>query len=229
MASNTDLFWGSSDFDAPQTPAQRLLNDSSNWDGPFNCKEHPDFKRSTEPLRESLPCYSGPQDELVENMKRLQNIQNRAHVSGASIIQTTSIRNDDASAAVNTATSNLSRNSPGLVQLRKSSPILCSPCDTPIRGGETVYVEESIHFTTPTPGHSTALIYTTVLYSWDPAPDYAHREVDGIQNTNKAMQELREMEQHLQADTKRRIIQLEQSYEDDESLGPPPNTRRSEG
>ncbi|KAI1298796.1 hypothetical protein F5Y03DRAFT_367045 [Xylaria venustula] len=229
MASNTNTFWDGTDFDAPpaQTPPQDLLNGSPNWDGLFNCKERPDSKKPAELHQGSLPYSSEPEDRLVENIKKLQDIQNRALVSDASVIQTTPVRDDDAFATINTTARNPSHNSPRLI-LREESPILCPPCGISIRGGESAYVEESINCATPTPGHPTDLLYTTVLYSWDPVPDYGGREVDGIQNTNKAMQELKEMEQHLQAETKRRIIQLEQSYEDDEP-GPPPNIRRGEG
>ncbi|KAK5633876.1 hypothetical protein RRF57_009590 [Xylaria bambusicola] len=57
-------------------------------------------------------------------------------------------------------------------------------------------------------GHRGSTGYTTLLYGWQEAPLYEDQLTFGVQNTTKAMDELKEMERNFQTDTKQRISQI---------------------
>lgn len=109
---------------------------------------------------------------------------------------------------------------PGWALKQELSASVCATSSAPSNDPQTDQVEDTSGCATPRPTQysrllgngssecSAPLICTTLLYSWHPAPSYGDQPTSGVQNTTKAMRELKEMEQLFQTDTKQRISQM---------------------
>ncbi|GAW10845.1 hypothetical protein ANO14919_001800 [Xylariales sp. No.14919] len=217
--SFTNVFWGSSGIDTlhcRNTPtSQGLLHDHPEWDGIFDLKETIDSKSVLELLNRPMPCSSAPQDEWLAEFERLQDVHSRA--PAAQTIPASPHHDHGPFVAAETCTKHGADIGP---HQRGSSPPLCQTCDTFLNHSGPACVHDEADCPTPTgtrcpdmadDQHPFPVTYTTVLYGWNETAACGNQQNPDIDNIAKTMLELRHMEQDLQADTKRRMSQVEES------------------
>lgn len=163
------------------------------------------------------------EDEWLVEYRRLQEVHSRAPVpAGSSAALELPHHSQHDFAATNAYdSSDIGVSRPGR---RRSSP---SPYHfrgpPPIRGEGLASAQDDTsdaapasarfsHWTDgPRVGSPGSMVYTSMLYSWNPNPPYDNQHASSPPGIEKAMRDLKEMEQGLQADTKRRISQVEES------------------
>ncbi|KAI1272762.1 hypothetical protein F5Y07DRAFT_403127 [Xylaria sp. FL0933] len=206
-----DSLWSHSDCDSLQCriSSRELLNNRANLDSCLECRENSGPQGPLQALQRPLPCFSDPEDEWIVEFKRLQDVRSRA----LSSVSVSSCQNDVFTVA-GTAAGNIIHTRASCAEIRKSSPSPSLTWDTSPKVVEAAYVEDETDCPTPTPGCPGAMIYTTMLYDWNPAPLHHNCQSSDIEPNPSAMKELREMERCLQEDTKRRMVQIEQSHKE---------------
>ncbi|KAI0866580.1 hypothetical protein F4860DRAFT_457815 [Xylaria cubensis] len=230
MTVNINVFWGSSDSDTyrSQTPPTRgLLQNSPKWDSLFDFSESIDPQSSLALLQGPLPpCTYEPNDDWLVEFRRLQDVHNRAQAVGAptTLYHTSSCQPSD----VSDRPSQPQRRSQDKFPKIDGRGVEGSRCRTyqPTHQPTPTHaaVECDVHFpqyldeqacvrdepgcaATPslTRGYSSPS-RSPQLYDWNLTPTPL-----GDNDVQKAMKGLKEFERNLQADTKRRISQVEQS------------------
>ncbi|KAI8945711.1 hypothetical protein F4801DRAFT_567380 [Xylaria longipes] len=197
MAANTNAFWGSLDSDAlycqmPQTLG--LLDNPLDWDGFFDFKESIDPKSSLELLQEPLPCTYEPHDEWLVEFKRLQDVHDRARAVSVPTIPAPFQEQNE------------------IRQSYPSQPEYHSR-DKFSKNSRPARIRDETGCTTPTPTRYSRSTEgrSPALYDWNPTPAYDYQQTLGDHDVQSAMKGLREIEQNLKAETKRRMSQIEQS------------------
>ncbi|KAI0447550.1 hypothetical protein F4803DRAFT_498563 [Xylaria telfairii] len=211
MTFNTNPFWGSSDSDTfychTPTTTLGLLNTPPDWDGFFDFKESIDPKSSLELLQGPLPCTYEPHDEWLIEFKRLQDVYNRAPAMSVRTT-TTPLHHEQSVCAANNIT-------PYQPEIRHSYPSQpqCHARDKFSKNDGPACVRDKIRHATPTPVNYSCSTNgrSPGLYNWSPTPAYDNQQAFGSHDVQRAIKRLREIEQNLQADTKRRMCQIEQS------------------
>ncbi|KAI1124420.1 hypothetical protein F5Y10DRAFT_249430, partial [Nemania abortiva] len=227
MAFDANAFWGSSDIDALRgnTPATfSLLNNPPNWDGFFDFKESVDPKGSLDLLQEPLPCSYEPHDEWLAEFERLEDVHNRAPAIGGPAISAPTPPSNPYVFTAGTNANNASNISPYPPGEMRPPPPLCHYHDTFSKPEKRAFVhdnETNLSAPSPTkylreansrsPSRPDAMIYTPMLYDWDPIPSYNKPKAPGVRDVERTIRELREMEQSFQAETRRRMTQVKQS------------------
>ncbi|KAI0469616.1 hypothetical protein F4859DRAFT_487227 [Xylaria cf. heliscus] len=211
MASDTNAFWGSSGSDAIRChtpPTLGLLNNNPHgWDGFLDFKESIDPKTSLKLLQEPLPCTYEPHDDWLVEFKRLQDVHNRAAVVGVPTILVPPRHQQNVFAG-----SNASSCQPEMRPSYFSQP-QCRPHDGFSRNGGSACVDKTNCTTsTLTTCSCPANVPCPGLYDWNPIPVHDSQRARIYYELQRAMKELREFEHNLQADTKLRISQVEQSH-----------------
>ncbi|KAI1750010.1 hypothetical protein F4782DRAFT_511013 [Xylaria castorea] len=210
MTFNTNAFWGSSDSDTfrCQTPPIRgLSKNPPNWDGVFDFTESIDPKSSLELLQGPLPCTYEPPDEWLVEFKRLQDVHDRAQAVGVQTISAPLYHEQNVFAA-----SNISSYQPEISNLYPSQPQRHSRDEFSKNDGQAC-IRDEIGSATPSPMSCSCSTdgRSPGLYDWNPIPAYDSQQALGDHDVQMVMKGLREIEQNLQADTKRRMCQIEQS------------------
>ncbi|KAI0097371.1 hypothetical protein GGR51DRAFT_470400 [Nemania sp. FL0031] len=226
MAFDANAFWGSSDLDAlrGQTPSTfSLVNNPPNWDGVFDFKETVDPKSSLDLLQGPLPCSYEPQDEWLVDFERLEEVHSRVPAMGGPTISSPPHYNPyvfTGGTNTNNATSN------GIYQPEemRPPPSLHYYHDTFSSPQKRAFVpDDDANLTAPIPTkyprevnsqspiRPDATVYAPMLYDWNPTPAYGNQQAPVAHDVEKTRRELREMEQHFQAETKRRMNQVKQS------------------
>ncbi|KAI0549285.1 hypothetical protein F4679DRAFT_547421 [Xylaria curta] len=206
MNLNVNVFWGSSDSDTfrcQTPPTLGLLPDSPSWDGLFDFTEIIDPKSSLALLQGPLPNTYEPPDEWLIEFKRLQDVHHRAQAVGVS---TTSEPLYHKKSALRT--SNISSHQPEMNDLYHPQPRQSQDKFARIDGQACVRDEPGCAAPSPTKRSCST---TGGLYHWNPTPAYDNQQTLGDHDVRRAMEGLREIEQNLQADTKRRMSQIQQS------------------
>ncbi|KAI1740771.1 hypothetical protein F4680DRAFT_417793 [Xylaria scruposa] len=209
MTFNSNAFWGSSDFDTFQCqtpPISDLFNNPPNWDNLFDFTETIDPKSSLDLLQAPLPCAHEPPDEWLAEFKRLQDVHNRAQAVGVPTISPPLYHEQNTSIA-----SNVNFYQPEIGQFPSSQPQPYSP-KLPRKNGQAC-VRDNAGYATPSPLRRSCSTdgRSPGLYDWKPTPAYNNQKTLGNHDVQSAMRGLKEIEQNLKADTKRRMSQIEQS------------------
>ncbi|KAJ2987298.1 hypothetical protein NUW58_g4584 [Xylaria curta] len=211
MASdaNANASRGSSDFDCNTPPTQDLFL-IPNWDGVFEFQERIDPKTSLELLQEPIPYFCEPQDEWLTEFKRLQDVYNRAPVLSAPTVFAPPQLNGSGD-ALTTNTNTPSDTSSCQPESENPSKSLHHPHGPLPVTGQLPYVQSE---TVCAPPASTTYppfeSKDPAIHNWNSTP-YNEQQAVSERDVKEAVKRLREMEQSLQADTKRRKSQIEQS------------------
>ncbi|KAF2973373.1 hypothetical protein GQX73_g85 [Xylaria multiplex] len=228
--SSTNAFWGSSGIDAlhchTPSPSQGLLNHHPEWDGSFDLKESIDSQSVLELLQWPMPYTYEPQDEWLFEFKKFKGLQDaQSSAASAPTIPPSPHHNTQGTfVATDTCTRDGTHIRPRQLGTRDSSPSLYHPCDTVSSdAGPTTCVQDETDCPTPTRPSCSNLAdaqhpvppgtapYTTVLYDWNPTTACENHQAFDAGCIQKTMLGLRDMEHNLQADTKRRMSQVEES------------------
>ncbi|RYC54071.1 hypothetical protein CHU98_g12140 [Xylaria longipes] len=199
----------------PQTLG--LLDNPLDWDGFFDFKESVrpisvpsvkavllgtilttelqiDPKSSLELLQEPLPCTYEPHDEWLVEFKRLQDVHDRARAVSVPTIPAPFQEQNE------------------IRQSYPSQPEYHSR-DKFSKNSRPARIRDETGCTTPTPTRYSRSTEgrSPALYDWNPTPAYDYQQTLGDHDVQSAMKGLREIEQNLKAETKRRMSQIEQS------------------
>ncbi|KAI0458639.1 hypothetical protein F5B21DRAFT_458868 [Xylaria acuta] len=210
MTFNTNAFWGCSDSDTfrcytPPTPDS--LNNPPDWDGFFDFQESIDPTSSLELLQGPLPCTYEPHDEWLADFKQLQDVRNRASAVNAATISTPPQHERDIFTA-----SHIGSYQPETRQSHSSRPRCHSRVKFSKNAGPA-YVQDKTGRASPisTRYSSSADGRSPGFYDWNSPSAYDNQQNLGGLDVQRAIKGLREIEQNLQADTKRRMSQIQQS------------------
>jgi hypothetical protein len=163
-------------------------------------------------------------DEWLVEYRRLQEVHSRAPVPAVSSAAPEPPRHAQHTFAA-AATHDTGDIGPCQSRGRRSSP---SPyhfggAPLPTRGEGSACVQDETNDAAPTParfsywpdgqgfGSPGPMVYPSALYGWNPTSAYANQQASAPLGVERVMRNLKEMEQGLQADTKRRISQVEES------------------
>ncbi|KAI1177925.1 hypothetical protein F4777DRAFT_539770 [Nemania sp. FL0916] len=227
MAFDSNPFWGSCDIDIIRchTPqALALLNNPPCWDGFVDFKESVDPKSSLELLQRPVPCSYEPKDEWLAEFRRLQEVHDRASNMSSPTISVPLGRSPRASTTSNSGNTDTTANTNSHRSEKRGPPSFLehSPAKSP-KVAEPARVQGSeIDRPTPTSagqpsttdggisGYPTA-IYPSMYHHFAVIPADNNQPARHDRDVEKAVGALREMEQSFQAETRRRMTQVEQS------------------
>ncbi|GAP82693.1 hypothetical protein SAMD00023353_0102260 [Rosellinia necatrix] len=223
-------------------PAPCVPSYPSNWDIAYDLRDdNLDPKSSLELLQGPAPCYYEPRDEWLVEFGRLQDIHDRVPAPSAPCIPPPHHSGGQYTfPAAGSGGANADDGASLCPPPHGTGP---SPAAAP-KAEEPSWVQGGTDYATPTPtptptpaparyphwsddgsggggggggrnpGSPGPMIYPSALYGWASTPAYAGRPASTPRSLETAMRGLREMEHNLQAETKRRIIQVEQSRPD---------------
>ncbi|KAJ3558525.1 hypothetical protein NPX13_g9686 [Xylaria arbuscula] len=191
-----------------------LPSESSDEDGVLKCPETTERKTLLELAQEPLSCCSESYNGWLVDLGGFENVEKGGFTTDATSVPATPLPTHRRGNDVDPCWP--------LEQLDQdlSSP-MCATSDAPSHDAAADDIEETTECATPMPTQCSRLLGnvsqdctgpmmgTTLLYSWRPASSCENQQTASVQNSTRAIQELKELEDNFQTSTKQRILQVQ--------------------
>ncbi|KAI0204779.1 hypothetical protein F4808DRAFT_412135 [Astrocystis sublimbata] len=210
MTLNTDAFWGSLEPDGIRCYMPTILgplDDVNEWDGFFDFNESIHPNSSFEPLREQLQYPREPPNEWLESFKGAQDGRDQASSVGFSIAPIPQGHEQDFHTTSDINSMQCGLDEPSFVHHQYY------PDEGSSRDEAPACARDKDECVTPTPTRQSCSDDRSRAepQDWAPTQYKDNQNSLGGRDLQCTVESLKELEQNLRADTKRRISQVEKS------------------